>query len=223
MVLLDANQPQPEAVDEYFFKTRFYFEDYMPGSHQNLFRAYWQSELKNNEFDVPACDPGTPPSQCVYSLSATFQAGDPHSGWWSADPTRELSWPTDGRGVKLIYAGGHCHVGCLSLELYDADTGKLVCRNAPTHGSSTSKWNDEAMNERGYAIAIPPCVWGDDPSEEGLLQRPPVIKPTTRLTTIARYNSTKLRQDQPLPIAHYAVMAMWQMRAAYPNDEGFHV
>ena len=32
-------------------------------------------------------------------------------------------------GFELIYAAPHCHAPtCLSMELYDSDTGNLLCR-----------------------------------------------------------------------------------------------
>ena len=40
-------------------------------------------------------------------------------------------------GVHLIYAGGHCHApSCISMELFNADTGKLLCRHDPVYGQS---------------------------------------------------------------------------------------
>ena len=40
-------------------------------------------------------------------------------------------------GINLIYAGGHCHApSCISMELYNADTGKLLCRQSPVSGQS---------------------------------------------------------------------------------------
>ena len=44
---------------------------------------------------------------------------------------------TDFDGVHLIYAGGHCHApSCISMELYNADTGRLLCRHDPVYGTS---------------------------------------------------------------------------------------
>ena len=40
-------------------------------------------------------------------------------------------------GIKLVYAGGHCHApSCISMELYNADTGDLICRQTPVYGKS---------------------------------------------------------------------------------------
>ena len=40
-------------------------------------------------------------------------------------------------GINLIYAGGHCHApSCISMELFNADTGKLLCQHNPVYGKS---------------------------------------------------------------------------------------
>ena len=40
-------------------------------------------------------------------------------------------------GVELIYAGGHCHApSCISMELYHADTGMLLCSHYPVYGET---------------------------------------------------------------------------------------
>ena len=40
-------------------------------------------------------------------------------------------------GIHLIYAGGHCHApSCISMELFNADTGKRLCHHAPVYGES---------------------------------------------------------------------------------------
>ena len=40
-------------------------------------------------------------------------------------------------GINLIYAGGHCHApSCISIELFNADTGELICRQTPVYGKS---------------------------------------------------------------------------------------
>ena len=40
-------------------------------------------------------------------------------------------------GINLIYAGGHCHApSCISMELFNADTGKRLCHHDPVYGQS---------------------------------------------------------------------------------------
>ena len=58
----------------------------------------------------------------------------------------------------------------------------------------------EPLGETGYAVGIPPCVWG---SEEEGLPPPPVLSLTTNLRVVAKYNAS---------VPHYGVMAMWQGR-----------
>ena len=37
---------------------------------------------------------------------------------------------------RLMYAAGHCHApACMSIELWNADTGELICRNVPIYGN----------------------------------------------------------------------------------------
>jgi len=224
MVLLDADQEQPEEISTFYYKHRIYFDDGRNG-YTNLFRVYWQAELKNNEYDVPACPPGSAPEQCIFVLSNEGIAKDT---LWPADPTAphgwdKMAWPEDGTGIQLIYAGGHCHVGCLSLDLINLDTGETICHQEPLHGSKVAA-GDNAMDEAGYAVSIPPCEWGDDPAEN--LPPPAVIRPNTRLQIIARYNATRMRpRDDPaadphtVDIAHYGVMSMYQMRGTFERPK----
>ena len=40
-------------------------------------------------------------------------------------------------GINLIYAAGHCHAPtCISMELFNADTGRRLCRHDPVYGES---------------------------------------------------------------------------------------
>ena len=51
-------------------------------------------------------------------------------------------------GIQLIFAGGHCHTpSCISLELFNLDTGQLLCKNEPVYGQS-----DEVKIKKNYYI-----------------------------------------------------------------------
>lgn len=202
--LLDADQEVPESTQEYRLKFRFYFEEYSPGpkpSHVNLIRLYHMTEMRNGEYDIVPCLPGTPPESCVQVLTARWKVRD----MMRACPSGQRvdctgSDSTDASkvaGLHLLYAGPHCHApDCLSMELYNADTGRLLCRMEPEFGAS-----DEVYDERGY-VALPPCLWGD--ISEGL-QQPELLPLDTTLLSIKRNNNT---------VGHYGEMASWQMRAA---------
>ena len=86
----------------------------------------------------------------------------------------------------------------MSMELWDDDTGTLICRNEAMYGKGTSP-----HDETGYVVGIPPCLWGA--AEEGL-RPPPIIRLDGHYSSVKRANNTN---------GHWGVMALWQMRAAY--------
>ena len=90
---------------------------------------------------------------------------------------------------------------CMSMELWDSDTGELVCRNDALYGTGSSRVADE----KAYVVGIPPCLWGSE--EEGLLP-PPRLGLNTRLRSVKHVNSTYY---------HYGVMAQWQMRGMWAD------
>jgi len=198
-ILLDKDQnPWQDDIMTYYLKFRFYFQEYTPGSHLNLQRLYWQTEVAAGEYDIVQCDPGTPPSQCVYTITSRWSVrqmgetcstseGGACTGLTSADPAETA-------GVELIYAGPHCHApSCLSMELYHANTGKLLCHMDAQYGAS-----DELYDEKGY-VHLPPCLWGH---EDGL-PKPLLLGLDDELLSIKRNNNTYY---------HYGDMASWQMR-----------
>eukprot|EP00978_Attheya_sp_CCMP212_P008412 scaffold19815_cov58-Attheya_sp.AAC.3 len=215
MLLLDQDQETPwqDQSLEYRLKFRFYFEEYKPAppnssespSHQNLIRLGWATDA--GEYDIIQCQDGVPPSQCVQVLTSRSKVRDiVHdckihdasycTGKGSANETKTA-------GVKLIYAGPHCHAPtCLSMDLYNADTGRLICHVEPIHGQS-----HKVYDEQGF-IQIPPCLWGD--AAEGLVE-PELLSLDTTLLSIKRNNNT---------LPHTGDMALWQMRGVVvPNRE----
>jgi Stress up-regulated Nod 19 len=195
--LLDSDQeiPWQDQPLEYRLKFRFYFENYQaasgnqPPSHKNLNRVYWQTEAGAGEYDVPQCTPNTPPSQCVHVITSQWQVRE------CLDANLDMV-----EGVHLIYAAPHCHAPvCLSMELYNADTGQLLCHMEPLRGTGSSA---EQYDEAGY-IAIPPCLWSEDPNRTEGLPLPDLLQLNTTLLSIKRANST---------FPHTGEMASWQMR-----------
>ena len=149
--LLDADQQIPSAYDEIYMKFRFFYEDYIPGHQQNLFRLFWMAESWQGEYDVPKAPASVPPEERVHVLTSTFKFGEMMyggmSGGWNcsfrtnvdcADPTRVTE-----KGVNIIYAGAHCHApACLYMELVNLDTGELVCRNKPVYGTTDAVYDE---------------------------------------------------------------------------------
>lgn len=204
--LLDSDQeiPWQDQPLEYRLKFRFYFEEYapesstQPASHKNLDRIYWATETFAGEYDVPQCTHNTPSSQCVHIITSRWQVKE------FVDADEETA-----AGVHLIYAGPHCHAPvCLSMELYNADTGQLLCSVAPLRGAGSSA---EKYDEDGY-IAMPPCLWSEDPKRTEGLPLPDLLQLNTTLMSIKRANST---------YPHTGEMASWQMRGVVvPRDVG---
>ena len=80
------------------------------------------------------------------------------------------------------------------MDIYNADTGDLICNVNGDLGKGT----EDKYDEEGY-IKLNPCLFGED---EGLLE-PYLFKWDTNFTSIKRNNNTN---------AHYGEMASWQMR-----------
>jgi hypothetical protein len=220
--LLDVGQsnPWPDQYLEYRLKFRFYFEEYRRPArvapaeksgpsmatdskafHQNLVRVYWQTESFAGEYDVVQCEPGTPESQCVQVITSKWKVRDfLHDCDLHGDASyctgKDSTDSSKTAGIMLIYAGPHCHAStCLSMELYNADTGRLLCGVEPIYGQT-----DNVYDERGF-LTIPPCLWGDP--DDGL-QEPELLTLDTTLLSIKRNNNT---------LSHTGEMASWQMRA----------
>lgn len=44
----------PPGVDEFFYKIRIWHEEVTP-KHKNMFRVFWMTDDRNNEYDIPPC------------------------------------------------------------------------------------------------------------------------------------------------------------------------
>lgn len=224
--LLDYNQtiPWKDQVLEYRLKFRFYFQDYIEqkqregvghstaaamldknsvASHQDMVRFYWTTEAGAGEYDVPECNSESPPSQCVHVITSRWKVRDFLD--FNDEKTKQL------KGIELVYAGPHCHAPeCLSMELYNADTGKLLCSMQPDFGKGRRNEStlggffegEEKYDEEGF-IAIPPCMWSSHNDSTENLPRPDFLSLDTKLLSIKRTNST---------FPHTGEMASWQMR-----------
>lgn len=194
--LLDADQEIPALVDEVHFKWRWYYEEYQPTVHKQTFHLEWQ--FGHIEYSVPKALPGTPPESAVHTLTTRITMRDlltmgnanaGGAGW-------DLS--NSSRGFELIMMGFHCHSpACLGGQLFNADTGELLCHVEPVAGKSANP-----QDEENY-LWLPPCQWG---AESDGLRAPPVLTMDTNLTSVKFTNNS---------VAHYGVMAIWQGRGAY--------
>lgn len=210
VVLLDTDQPQPNATDTWRMKYRFHFEEYT--NQSNAFRTWWSTEAYDNEYNIPkskanCLDPATPAEMCIHKIRSNFTGKQFVAGssacMVGGDPAacgdiKRIESESNGF-FRLAYAAFHCHApACISGELWNDDTGELICRNEAVYGTGT-----KAFNESAYVTGIPPCVWGTE--AEGLAPFP-ILHLTSNLSTVKRGNSTN---------GHWGVMALWQARATY--------
>lgn len=190
-MLLDADQEQPAEVDEYFLRWRVHYERYAPARHAGTKLLTWQTEAWHNEYDVPPCVPGTPPSACVHRITSNFTLADMKVRCASISGDEECGAIPDNVSVDvpMLYAHGHAPA-LMSIELYDAATGTLICGIVPRFGTGA---------DASYLHSLPPCLF------DGRVHPMPVIHPNTTLRSVARYNATT---------RHYGVMAYWFINVA---------
>lgn len=198
--LTDRDQENliPSAVDTYFIKFRYYFQEYVPAtpktaaSHQMLHHWVFLIDEQVNDYEEVQCADG---SMCQGVITARLKASD--MGIEAA--------PANYTGFQLFVIAAHCHApSCIRQELYNADTGELLCRTTALYGNGT-----EAFNEAGYE-ALPPCLYGYQPG----LMPPPTISKDTNIMAIKVFNNT---------YRHLGQMAQWTGLLTYtpynPNGD----
>ena len=171
-ILLDKHQnPWEDNKLVYYMKFRFWYQDFVPAtaskpaSHQNLVRFFHETEVGAGEYDVVKAPPGTAPEDTIYTITAHFQL---KSAVQECNPRTSPHCSGDmTAGLNMVYMSCHCHApACISCELYNADTGELLCSQIPTYGKSPTASAENPYDEQGY-IAVPPCLFGN--SSEGLV------------------------------------------------------
>merc|ERR1712176_435868 len=149
-------------------KYRFYFEEYQ--NHKNLYRMWWSTEAYGNEYDVPkstadCLDPATPVEQCEHIIRSEYRGVDMLSigtgcmtQGGDMNACANVTKIRDEHGGKflLMYAAPHCHApACKRMEIWNRDTGELLCGVNAEYGSGQA-----AIDEESYVVGIPPCIWG---------------------------------------------------------------
>lgn len=115
-------------------------------------------------------------------------------------PVTTCFCPSFGAVTICLFAwfAPQCHAPtCIQFDLYNAESGELICRQKPVYGKGTNSSFDEA----GY-INVPPCVFGA--AEEGLLPPPGGdggLPFSTRLFS---------RKTCHADLGHHGEMSLWQ-------------
>jgi hypothetical protein len=163
---------------------RVYYEDaaVAPKPITDTFWIAWWTEFNNGEHDVPPCYA----SPCVNTISSNITGASLVPGIGGA------------RETLLVHVDGHCHIGCIAMEMWNVDDPAkhvLICKTEVDYGD-----NNDAQNEMGYVLGTQPCIFGPE-----FASTPPVIKASTKLMSLQHQNNTHAR---------YGDMGVWEIRAA---------
>jgi len=189
----DQNSLIPAAIDTYYLKFRFYYQEYippvgkLPPSHYHLHHWVFLIDEQINDYEEVQCTEGTP---CESYISAHLTANN----------MGIEDIPAKYTGIMPLVIAAHCHApSCIREELYNADTGELLCRVTAIYGNGS-----EPFNEAGY-LALPPCLFG---YQDGL-RKPMILAPNTNLTAMKVFNNT---------YRHLGQMAQWTGLMVYLNN-----
>ena len=201
-ILTDVDQESdiPDATDVYFLKWRYYFQEYVPGnsttapSHKHLHHWVFLIDADVNDYEEDNL-PTKYGSSSVGKLSAHLTA---------ADMGLE-DIPSKYAHINAMVMTPHCHApSCIREELWNADTGELLCNVTAMYGDAMYGPLNLAFNEPDY-ITIPPCIFG----YQGGLQFPFALTPSTKLTAVKYFNNT---------YRHLGQMAQWTGLMYYDTD-----
>eukprot|EP00040_Diaphanoeca_grandis_P022873 m.123597 g.123597 ORF g.123597 m.123597 type:complete len:807 (-) comp29000_c0_seq2:129-2549(-) len=209
-MLTDRNQRARISNNTLNFrmKVRIWYQEYLPAtpttpaSHQQLYRMYHSIA---GEYDTVKQTPSHTRkdvnSSNIQVNEFKFQVKDMLRYGNIRTNTMDTPYPTKNQtGIKLMYLNGHCHAAaCIQFDLYNDDTGELLCRQQGRAGHTLRPDNTTRFDEKAY-IALYPCVYGDN--ADGL-PAPHFLPFDTNLRSVKITNAT---------YTHYGEMAHWQCR-----------
>jgi hypothetical protein len=190
---IDQEAMIPDETDVMFLKFRYYFQEYSPApvSHKHLHHWVFLIDEAINDYEESCVSCGTPH---IGKIQAKLQAKD-------------MGLEDDPKPLKTItplVMTPHCHApSCIRQELWNSDTGEILCNSTVRYGSPEHGSMQAVFNEANYA-AISPCLWGNEPG----LRKPFSLRPDTNLTAIKYFNNT---------FRHLGQMAQWTGLVVY-ND-----
>jgi len=187
----------PDQTDTYFLKWRYYFQEYeptiagAPATHQHLHHWVFLIDQQVNDYEEDNAHYGTP---SIGGITANLTAKD--MGLEDIPATYSTITP--------LVMTPHCHApSCIREELWNVDTGEIICNVTAMYGNPEYGPLSQVFNEANY-IAIPPCIYGYQPG----LQKPFSLSPSTRLRAIKYFNNT---------YRHLGQMAQWTGLMVYDN------
>jgi len=192
---------------DFRMKVRIWYQEYIPStptalaSHQQLYRMYHSIA---GEYDTVKQTPEHTRKDVnasnIQVNEFKFQVKDMVRFGNIRTNTFDTPYPTKNQtGIKLLYLNGHCHAAaCIQFDLYNDDTGELLCRQQGRAGHTLKPDSDTRFDEKAY-IALYPCLYGDNDG----LPSPHFLSFETNLRSVKITNAT---------YTHYGEMAHWQCR-----------
>jgi len=199
MILTDLEQDSmiPDKTDVYFLKWRYYFQEYKPApvSHTHLHHWVFLIDEHVNDYEEECRNCG---SSSIGVISANLQAKD--MGLEDV--------PASYSTITPFVMTPHCHApSCIREQLWNKDTGELICSVDASYGSPSYGGTNETFNEESY-LTINPCLWG---YQSGL--NPPLfLRPNTNLSAIKYFNNT---------YRHLGQMAQWTGLMVYDHQKPY--
>jgi len=199
----DSQIPR-DKVDTYYLKFRFYFQEYQPASlgtpnsHAHLHGTIMFIDAQIDDYEEDNVEYG---KKSVGKISAHLKARD--MGILNNDGAAPI--PANLTTMTPLVLTPHCHApSCIRQELWNADTGEIICNNTAAYGDKTYGSTDSVFNEKDY-IALLPCIYGHQPG----LQFPFNLNADTNLTAVKYFNNT---------YRHMGQMAQWTGLWVYNTD-----
>jgi len=199
----EQNNLIPEEIDTYFLKWRYYFQEYVPprasapASHLHLHHWVFLIDAAVNDYEEDNAHYG---SNSIGRITARLTG--------RAMGLEDV--PKSFKGITPLVMTPHCHApSCIREEFWNADTGEIICNVTAKYGSLEYGSLSQVFNEANY-LAIPPCIFGDQPG----LQKPFTLSPDTKITAIKYFNNT---------FRHLGQMAQWTGLMVYDTDPYFFI
>ena len=195
---LEQDSQIPQAVDTYFLKWRYYFQEYVPAtptkkaSHLHLHHWVFLIDAIINDYEEDNAHYG---SKSIGKIQAKLTGKD----------IGLEDIPSNYSTITWFVMTPHFHApNAIREELWNSDTGTIICNASAKYGSFENGATTKHFNEANY-IAIPPCLFGNQPG----MQFPFTITPDTNLTAIKYINNT---------FRHLGQMAQWTGLMRYDTD-----
>ena len=218
-LLTDQNQEHlipKDKVDIYFLKWRYYFQEYVAKpkpTHQHLHHWVFLIDDAVNDYEednLPShygIDMGTGIGKITAHLSVRDMGLEDHAGVMEDNGLPENPVPFySNTTIKPLVMTPHCHApSCIREELWNADTGEILCNMTAGYGNAQYGSVNQVFNEANY-ITIFPCLFNENQSG---LQYPFVLSQDTNLTAIKYFNNTW---------RHFGQMAQWTGLMVYSTD-----